>query len=176
MAAKKHRRHRKLFKSSLCFMCFFVAFSFLAALVPIASASLGDTMPCCAGKTGHCDSGLAPKKAPPRTSEPLCGLDNSAAADDANTIVAEPLHNHSESSSSGPAAEPLSIKHPCRMDCGACSTGSSRQQRRDRSIVQPVSSVNASLVAHALVETSPITVSSNENREQTSPRGPPPVR
>jgi len=173
----KHIKHKRFSKIVLCFLCVLLALSFLAALVPIASASLGETMPCCAGKAaGHCDSGLAPKKAPPRTSEPMCGLDNSAAADDANTIVAEPVHNHSQSSSSGPAAQSLSVNHPCRMDCGACATSSSRQQRRDRSILEPISSVNALVVAHARVETSPVTVSSNENREQTSPRGPPPVR
>ena len=141
-------------------MCFFVASSFLAPLVPIAGAALGETMPCCAGKAaGHCDS----------------GRDNSAAADDANTIVAEPLHNHAKPSSSGPAAESLSVKHPCGMDC-TCATSSSRQQRRDPSIVAPITSVNGSVVAHARVETSLISVSSNENRKQTSPRGPPPVR
>jgi len=151
----KHIKHRKAFNSILRFLCVLVALSFFAALVPIAGAFAESSMPCCAGKAGHCDS----------------GLDKSAAADDPNTIVAEPLHNRS---SSGPAAEPISV-HPCRMDCGACAT-SSRQQRRDKSIVEPISSINGSLVAHALVETSAITISSNENREQTSPRGPPPVR
>jgi hypothetical protein len=54
-----------------------VAVSFVAILVPIASASRdkASVMACCIGKeAGHCDSGLTAHKPPPSPPEPMCGL------------------------------------------------------------------------------------------------------
>src|ERR1041384_184998 len=143
MAAKKFIKHKLLSRVALCLLCFFVALSFVAPLLPMANAS-PDTMPCCAGKA-HCDSGIAPLRVPPPTSEPMCGLKGATMADDGITIVAEPIHtksqhshNHSaKTSSSSPAADSAAINQPCHMDCGACATGSSRQQKRERGVVQP---------------------------------------
>jgi hypothetical protein len=174
MATTKHRMHQKLSNGILGLLCFLVALSFFATLVPIAGAS-NDTMPCCAGKAaGHCDSGIGPKPIPQPPSEPMCGLDNSESADDAITIVAEPAHKHSESSSSQPAAgEPQSVGQPCQMNCGACAASSSRQQRRERGIVEPISRLHPSLATHSIVHNPPFSFSSNEDWDQISPRGPP---
>jgi hypothetical protein len=184
MATKRHIKHKKFWKGGLRFLCVFVALSFLAVLVPIASASRdkSNTMPCCAGKAaGHCDSGIAPKPIP-RISEPMCGLDNSESADDAITIVAEPSnqeshHSHSQTAeTTSHAAESISLNQPCPMDCGACMASSQRQQRRERGILQPVTDHNPSLTIYSRYENQPFSFSSNEDWDQISPRGPPAAR
>ena len=179
MAAKKFIKHKQLSRAALCLLCFFVSLSFVAPLLPIANAS-SDTMACCAGKA-HCDSGIAPKRVPPPTSEPMCGLKGATMADDGITIVAEPVHtksHHSHSraeTSSSPAADSASLSQPCHMDCGACATGASRQQKRERGVVPPSAERTASLLLLLQFESQPSPFSSNENWKQTSPRGPPAV-
>lgn len=162
-----------------------VALSFIAFLVPIVSASRdkSNTMPCCVGKaTGHCDSGLTPKRIPQPKSEPMCGLENSELEeDDGITIVAEPSHNESPHalsqtdgiSSSAPAAEFASLSQPCQMECGTCATTSSRQQRRERGVVQPAAYQTSSLTTRLIYENLSFLFSSNDDSEQASPRGPP---
>ena len=169
-----HTKHKYISKGILCF---FVALSFFSTLVPIAGAS-SDTMPCCAGQEGHCDSGIpAPKITPPP--EPMCGLDNSASEDDGITIVAEPSHNESHDSLSrtaettSHAAESNSLSKPCQMECGTCAASSTRQQRRERGVLQPATYQNPSVTVHSRFQTQPLSFSSNEDWEQTSPRGPP---
>jgi hypothetical protein len=176
MTTKRHIRHKKCFNMSLCL---FVALSFIAPLLPIANAS-SDTMPCCAGKAGHCDSGITPKRVPPPTSEPMCGLKEATMESDGITIVAEPIHSKSqhshsrtaENSSTGPAVESASLRQPCHMDCGACATSSSRQQR-ERGLLTPGTEQTQSLTPLLQVESKPHFFSSNEDWEQISPRGPP---
>ena len=95
------------------------------------------------------------------------------------TIVAEPSHNESHHSLSqtaettSHAAESTSVSKPCQMECGACTASASRQQRRERGILQPATSHNPSIIAHSRFENSAILFLSNEDWEQTSPRGPP---
>jgi len=180
MAPKKFIKHKQLSRAMLCLLCLFVALSFMAPLLPIANAS-SDTMPCCAGKAGHCDSGIAPKRVPPPTSEPMCGLKGAAMESDGITIVAEPIHtksqhSHSRSaqtSSSSPTADSASLSKPCHMDCGACATAGSRQQKRERGVVQPSAERTASLMTLLQFESQTLFFSSNEDWKQTSPRGPP---
>ena len=182
MAPKKFIKHKQLSRAMLCLLCLFVALSFIAPLLPIANAS-SDTMPCCAGKAGHCDSGITPKRVPPPTSEPMCGLKGAAMESDGITIVAEPIHtksqhSHSRSaqpSSSSPAADSASLSKPCHMDCGACATGGSRQQKRERGVVQPSAERTASLMMLLQFESQTLFFSSNEDWKQTSPRGPPAI-
>jgi hypothetical protein len=182
MAAKRHKRrktNKEISSLILRFLCLFVAVSFLSALVPIASASIdkSSTMPCCAGKAGHCDSGIAPKPVARRFSEPMCGLDKSESVDDGITIVAEPAkqeshHTHSHTAeTTSHAAESLSLSHPCPMDCGACMASSQRQQ--SRGILQPIAYHTPSVNIDSNYETQPFSFSSNENWDQISPRGPP---
>ena len=40
MVAKKFIKHKQLSRAALCFLCLFVALSFVAPLLPIANASL----------------------------------------------------------------------------------------------------------------------------------------
>lgn len=159
-----------------------VALSFFAILVPISSASSDNVMACCVGKAaGHCDSGIPAKKTPPP--EPMCGLDNSEFENDDITIVAKPSHHESHNSlsqtaettaeSTSHAAESRSVSKPCQMECGACTASASRQQRRERGILQPAAYHNPSLVAHSRFENQPFFYLSYEDWEQTSPRGPP---
>ncbi len=122
-----------------------IAMSFLATLLPIAVASATNTMACCVGKTaGHCDSGIPAPKPEPKP-EPMCGLDSSAEAEDDDiTIVAEPATHEShhsqsriaETASTRRAAESASLTQPCKMDCGACASVTSRQQKREKAIAQ----------------------------------------
>ena len=174
MATKNLMKHKQLSRAVLCFLCLFVALSFVAPLLPIANAS-ADTMPCCAGKA-HCDSGIAPKRVLPPTSEPMCGLKDATMEDDGITIVAEPVHTtqHSHSrSSSGPAVESASISKPCHMDCGACATAASRQQKRERGVVLSSAERTQSLTLLLQFENQAVFFSSNENWDRISPRGPP---
>lgn len=174
MATKNFIKHQQLSRAALCFLCFFVALSFVVPLLPVATAS-SDTMPCCAGKA-HCDSGIAPKRVLPPISEPMCGLKDATMEDDGITIVAEPVHTaqHSHSSSSsGPAAESASISQPCHMDCGACATSLSRQQKRERGVVLSSAARTQSPALLLQFETQPLFFSSNEDWDRISPRGPP---
>jgi len=175
MATKNFIKHKQLSRAALCFLCFFVVLSFVAPLLPVANAS-SDTMPCCAGKA-HCDSGIAPKRVLPPTSEPMCGLKDATMEDDGITIVAEPVHTqHSYSrnaSSSGPAAESASISKPCHMDCGACLAGLNRQNKRDRVLVPTFAVHSSTQTTSATFEYQSVRFSSNDDWKQTSPRGPP---
>ena len=164
-----HTKHKYISKGILCF---FVALSFFSTLVPIASAS-HEGMPCCVGKeAGHCDSGIPAETIPPPPPEPMCGLDSV-------TIVAEPSHNESHDSLSrtaettSHAAESNSLSKPCQMECGTCAASSTRQQRRERGVLQPATYQNPSVTVHSRFQSQPLSFSSNEDWEQTSPRGPP---
>lgn len=174
--------HKRFSRGRSCFLCFFVALSFFAILVPISSASSdkANAMACCVSKTaGHCDSGIPARKVPPPPREPMCGLDNSELENDDITIVAEPSRIESHHSlsqnpeSTSHAAESTSVSKPCQMECGACTSSVSRTQRRERGIVQPASSLNPSIVTHSRFENQPFYFLSNEDWAQTSPRGPP---
>ena len=178
MATKNQKRHRILSTGVLFFLCLFVA----AEPFRIANASLNttNTMPCCVGKAGHCESGIAAKKVPPPKSEPMCGREDATTEDDGITIVAEPVaespHSHSqtaESSSSQPAAESASLSNPCHMDCGACATVASRQQKRDRSILLSNTYETPSVTTSSKYEDKSLLFSSSDHWPQTIPRGPP---
>ena len=155
-----------------------IAMSFLAMLLPIAVASATNTMACCIGKTeGHCESGIAAEKVPEPEPEPMCGLSNPHEDDDEITIVAEPAKNHShqsaETSSSHPAAEGTSIGRPCEMDCCACAVASSRRQKRDDSAAEFIARFLSPSTTASQFESVSLSVSSNSDWKQTSPRGPP---
>ena len=177
MAKTKHIRRRILSIGVLFLLCLFVA----AEPFRIANAALtkANTMPCCVGKAaGHCDSGIAAKKVPPPPSEPMCGLHGAEMESDGITIVAEPVaeHSHSqtaESSSSQPSAESASLHSPCHMDCGACATAASRQQKRERSIVLANTYETAPVTTSSKYEDESLQFSSSDNWPQTVPRGPP---
>jgi hypothetical protein len=178
MATKKHRKHKLLSFAVLCFVCLFVA----AEPFRIAEASLdkANSMPCCVGKAGHCESGIAAKKVPPPKSEPMCGLHGAEMENDGITIVAEPVvessHSHSqtaETNSSSPAAESKSLGQPCHMDCASCAATATRQQKRERALVPTVRQQASSVTTQSHYEEQALLFSSNENLEQASPRGPP---
>src|SRR5690242_5990910 len=179
MATRKHKRNRALSIGVLFFLCLFVA----AEPIRIVEASLtaANTMSCCVGKT-HCDSGMAAKKVPPPKSEPMCGLHGAEMETDGITIVAEPVvesphsHNHSaETNSSFPGAESKSLSQPCHMDCASCAASATRQQKRERTLVQAIRQLNSSVTTNSLHEEQALLSSSNENWEQVSPRGPPSI-
>ena len=177
MATMKHKRNRALSIGVLFFLCLFVA----AEPFRIANASLDKaSMPCCAGKAGHCDSGIAAKKVPPPKSEPMCGLHGAEMENDGITIVAESVvespHSHShtaETNSSYPSAESKSLGQPCRMDCASCAASATRPQKRERALVQAIRQQTSSVTTPSLYEEQALQFSSNENSEQASPRGPP---
>jgi len=171
---------RKVFRP---FVAMTIALSFIATLIPVASASItkSSTMACCVGKAGHCDSGITAKKVRIPKSEPMCGLHGAEMEDDGITIIAQPVaaesqHSHShaaETNSSQPAAESASLSQPCHMNCASCATAATRQQKRDRNTVQPTTSQNASLTTLSFDEEQPLPNSSNGNWEHVIPRGPP---
>src|ERR1051325_10004252 len=175
----KHNRHKRIANGIRVLLCLLVALSFTAPLLPIVSAATGSsTMPCCAGKAGHCDSGIAPKQVLPPASEPMCGLKEATMEDDGITIVAQPSetesqHSHSskaETSSLGPAAESASLSKPCRMVCGAYLAGSTRTQQRERAVVQTIALRSSSPVTADKFNYLPLPFSANEDWRQTSPR------
>ena len=164
-------------KGILCFLCLFVALSLLTAFLPIVvSAGNSNAMPCCAGKSGHCDSGIVAEKSPqPR--EPMCGLHMSGTENDGITIVAqvsqnEP-HHASQSSSSAPAFESPSLQRPCRMECGVCTTSSIRQQKRERALTHADSRNLSTLVTLSHQEYLPPSFSRMDEWPRVVPRGPP---
>ncbi|HKG48175.1 MAG TPA: hypothetical protein VKB02_15675 [Pyrinomonadaceae bacterium] len=178
MATTKHIRRRALSLGILCFLCLFVA----AEPFRLANASLNqaNTMACCAGKAaGHCESGIPAKKVPPPKSEPMCGLEAAGPEDDGITIVAEPVessHSHSqtaETTTSQPAAESASLSRPCNMECGACATSATRQQKRERSLLLASTYQVASLTTSSKYQDNSLFLSSSDNWPQTIPRGPP---
>src|ERR1044071_10217069 len=73
------------------FVAMTIALSFIATLIPVASASItkSSTMACCVGKAGHCDSGITAKKVRIPKSEPMCGLHGAEMEDDGITIRSE---------------------------------------------------------------------------------------
>ena len=185
----KHNRHKRIANGIRVLLCFLVALSFIAPLLSVASASSNSTMPCCAGKAGHCDSGIAPKQVLPPTSEPMCGLKEATMDDDGITIVAEPAqtesphshsHSHSQTASlpdgtdsSRTAAESASLSQPCHMDCGACLAGSSRTQKRERVLAEEFALLLSSPTTSDRFNYLSLLFSSNDDWKQTSPRGPP---
>lgn len=155
-----------------------IAMSFLAMLLPIAVASATNTMACCVGKAaGHCESGIAAEAVPEPEPEPMCGLTDPHAEDDEITIVAEPVkhesHHSAETSSSQPAAESKSLSRPCGMDCCACAVASSRRQKRDDASAEFIARLLSPSTTASQFECVSLSFSSNEDWEQTSPRGPP---
>jgi hypothetical protein len=180
MATKKHRKHKLLSFAVLCFVCLFVA----AEPFRVAEASLdkANSMPCCVGKAGHCESGIAAKKVPPPKSEPMCGLHGAEMENDGITIVAESVvespHSHShtaETNSSSPRAESKSLSQPCHMDCASCAASATRQQKRERALVPTVRQQTSSVTTQSHYEEQALLFSSDENSEQASPRGPPSI-
>jgi len=179
MASKKHRKHKLLSLAVLCFVFLFVA----AEPIRIVNASLNtaSTMPCCVGKAGHCDSGIAARKVPPPQSEPMCGLHGAEMENDGITIVAEPVvesphsHSQSETNSSYPGAESYSLGQPCHMDCASCAASATRQQKRERTLVHAIRQLPSSVTTQSRYEEQALQFSSNENSEQASPRGPPSI-
>lgn len=163
------------------FVSRFVALVILSSFAVIQIATLStlaeqSAMPCCVGKTeGHCDSGLAAPKIPEPVSEPMCGLPSAAtpALDlDDVTVVAEPVHAESHTSSStSPVVESNTVEKQCQMDCGACATVTSRH-KRDSVVLSrlPHSSLTTTTVRFA--EFNPL-FSSNEDWTRINPRGPP---
>ncbi|HEU4507440.1 MAG TPA: hypothetical protein VFR78_04325 [Pyrinomonadaceae bacterium] len=152
--------------------------SFLATLLPIAVASATNTMACCIGKTaGHCESGIAAEAVPEPEPEPMCGLTDPHAEDDEITIVAEPVkhdpHHSAETPSSQPAAESKSLGRPCEMDCCAYAVASSRRQKRDDAAAEFIARLLSPSTTASQFESVSLSFSSNEDWEQTSPRGPP---
>jgi hypothetical protein len=173
------------------FLALLLLSSFALTSLPLANAS-ATSMPCCAGKThGHCESGLAAPKPVPPPDEPMCGLKKSqtltAESLDSVTVVAETdshdssllsaettsQHVHAESNASHVSAE--SISKPCRMECGACATATSRHQRQKNAVLARVA-YTTPLAATFLVENSLPLFSSNDHWTRISPRGPPPAR
>ncbi len=166
------------------FVALTIVLSFVATLIPVASAALtkSSEMACCAA--GHCDSGIAAKKVPLPKSEPMCGLQGAEMEPDGITIVAQPAepshaesqHSHShaaETNSSQPAAESASLSRTCHQDCASCATVATRQQKRERNAFQIITIQNSSLTTLSFDEDQPLLFSSNGNWEHVIPRGPP---
>jgi hypothetical protein len=168
-----------------------IALSLLAMLVPIASASRDESsvMACCIGKeAGHCDSGITDHKPPPPPEpEPMCGLTSGNL--DAITIVAEPQpqshnsHHRAEApveagaeteanAESKAGVESASLSRPCPMNCGACTAGTSRLQKRQKEIQARKFQISAPQAITRFDNLSQI-FSANENCTDISPRGPP---
>jgi hypothetical protein len=132
-------------------LSFVVALSFMAALLPLgtASAKTATTMACCAGKQAdHCPSGVKARK-------------SAAAA----------KHNH-EADPSAPAFKSATARNSCHSDCCACVT-SSGQQKRERAAAQSIRKHLSPLATFLYDANSSPVFAANQKRTQISPRGPP---
>lgn len=150
--------------------------SFAVTFLPLVSSAEESTMACCVGKTeGHCDSGLTAQKAPQPEPEPMCGMTSPAVLNlDEVTVVAEPVHTHessASSSSTSPAAESNTVEQPCQMDCGACTTATSRHNR-DSIALERIAWRTQTTATVRFEESRPL-FSSNEGWTRINPRGPP---
>jgi hypothetical protein len=131
--------------------------SFLVSFVPLATSAAPEAgaMTCCAGKQGHCNSGVALRRRVRPAPEPMCGLRSSKSdeltdaalaeseiAGDGITVVATPSEattaadsSETESSSKTSAktshtpALRASLARPCPVDCCASTTGIVRKPR-----------------------------------------------
>ena len=132
-------------------LSFVVALSFMAALLPLgtASAKTATTMACCIGKEAdHCPSGIKARK--------------KAAAHQ---------HKH-EADPSAPAFKSATERSSCPSDCCAC-VSSSGQQKRDRAAALPIPRHTSPVATSLLYANSASLLLPNEKRTQISPRGPP---
>lgn len=161
------------------FLLLVIFSSFALTFLPLVTAAEESTMPCCVGKTeGHCDSGLIAPKAPQPKPEPMCGLTSPAVLnlDEVTTthIAAEPVHTHESSatsSSTSPAAESDTVEKQCQMDCGACTTATSRH-KRDSIVYERIAHRSLPTTTVRFEESKPL-FSSNEAWTRINPRGPP---
>jgi hypothetical protein len=65
------------------------------------------------------------------------------------------------------------LSSPCHMDCGACFTAASRQQKRELSIVLSNTYATASITTSSKYEDELLLSSSSDNWPRSVPRGPP---
>jgi hypothetical protein len=110
-----------------------LAFGVLLASLPftaITAISSTAGMSCCVEGSGHCDSGMMSKKAPPP--EPMCGLDAAGGIDEI-TIVAK-TSEASKENSSHDSSQP-SFTAPCSTDCCSQVWAGYRKPNRDFSYV-----------------------------------------
>ena len=164
------------------FLAVLILSSFVVTLLPIANTSAEASMPCCAGKSPeHCDSGLNAPKPRPVITEPMCGLDwtpppsttaNETHSHNSTLLTAETASQKTDAESKPSLATAESISDPCRMDCSACATITSRHQR------------HKGIVLARIVDAAPLTTATHfESRTpffltdqfwtKISPRGPP---
>jgi hypothetical protein len=153
-----------------------VAMSFVTILVPIAGASKDDAgvMACCIGmEAGHCDSGISAHKPPPPPPEPMCGL-TSTSLDEINPNGEPPAgKNEQADAESGIVSKSPSVRKPCPMSCGACTTTASRLQKRQKDFIQAgTSRISRPEAALRFENLSPV-FSSSERWTSISLRGPP---
>lgn len=170
MTLSLHRNGLRLFaiSSASRFLAVLILSSFAVTQLPIVNSLADDsTMPCCAGESSeHCDSGLTKPKPRPVITEPMCGLDPSSLSG-AETAS---LDTNAESNTSQVTAESLS--QSCRMDCGACVSGVSRQAR-DKSLTHSRTTHTSPTTTAARCNSLAAFLSSNEKWTRIIPRGPP---
>jgi hypothetical protein len=130
-------------------LAFVVALSFMAALVPLgtATAKTATAMACCAGKQAdHCPSGAKARKAAVK-------------------------HNH-QTDPSAPAFNSATARNSCHSDCCAC-VSSTGLQKRERSAAQSIVKHTSPTTTSLSYANSASTFLPNQKRTQISPRGPP---
>ena len=147
------------------FIAVIILSSFAVALLPIVSTSAEESsMPCCAGKSDHCDSGLTAPKPPPVITEPMCGLDW--------TPPAAPSSTDGQPDADPVAVEADSVEQECQMNCGACATVTSRHKRQKSIATARVTYVAPATIT-ARFDNATFLHPSNENWTRITPRGPP---
>lgn len=164
------------------FLAVLILSSFVVTLLPIGNTSAESTMPCCAGKSAeHCDSGLNAPKARPVITEPMCGLDwtpppaNSVAdthSHKSTLLTAETTSPDADAGSNTSLATAESISDPCRMDCAACATITSRHQRHKSIVLARTVDVAPLTSATRFESRTPLFLTS-QFWTQINPRGPP---
>lgn len=150
-----------------------IVLSFIATLVPIASASVNKSsaMPCCVGKAaGHCDSGIPAAKVPEPEPEPMCGLEQ-LIEDEYETVVAEASGSPEESTTSDDLH--LSLTAPCATDCCALVWSGFKRPRRDFADWIHRGVVEQPLASSPKFQKLPPPVLASTRFNRSIPRGPP---
>src|SRR5688572_11893776 len=179
-----HRRRLRSFTISFVSrsLAVFILSSFLVTLLPIANTSAESSMPCCAGKSpDHCDSGLNAPKPRPVITEPMCGLDwtppqatrsDKTHSHDSTLLTAETTSQNADAESNTSLATAESISDPCRMECAACATITSRHQRHKSIVLARTVDVGVPTTATQFESLTPLFLT-NQFWTRINPRGPP---
>jgi hypothetical protein len=158
-----------------------IVLSFIATLVPIASASVNKSseMPCCVGQAvGHCDSGIPGAKVPEPEPEPepTCGHEALPEVNEI-TMVAEENDEDAQPDSSASISSnqvfTASLNAPCAVDCCTLAWSSVNRSNRDLRGLLVLKADAHPITDHSKLRPSTVLRHASQAFNRATPRGPP---